>query len=361
MSRVIVFLGKIFFSSALTLGLVEVGLRVIDMQPPMFALNWSRTILSENPVLAYELDPNHEGINSDGLYGPEMGPKRPGVERVMVLGDSIAFGCCEPKLAVEDTFPKRLERILNSRAETGKSYEFINAATNGYNTVQEAELYRTKASSLDPDRLILQFCENDWVVTTEFAFNEVLTNRVQDEATRANIRAYYRRAQAMTRLMSNSFLARQILYQYGRLAGARKEDASDARVSGNWRDSSVVEDGLDRLADAANANDVPVLMVIFPRFRRLFREQDKEQFAHVTRMARKKGFDVLDLTECYASLDSDNLRRFNDGDGYHPNLAGHELAARCIANHFLPKEDAVSTDIREFDESLVVSGADSQR
>jgi lysophospholipase L1-like esterase len=49
--------------------------------------------------------------------------------------------------------------------------------------------------------------------------------------------------------------------------------------------------------------------------------------------------EFLDLTPCFKrASDGRDGSSFEDGDGLHPNIWGHEVAARCLAHHF---DDAV--------------------
>jgi len=59
--------------------------------------------------------------------------KEPGVKRLLVLGDSIAFGQAIMK---EETFSKRLEKMLN-KGKPKEQYEVINTGFMGIDTVQE--------------------------------------------------------------------------------------------------------------------------------------------------------------------------------------------------------------------------------
>ena len=92
-------------------------------------------------------------INEDGfrdrLYAR---PKRPETSRILVLGDSIAFG-----FGVEeaDTFPKVMERSL------GGDVEVLNLGVNGYNPYTEAALLSDVGVSYEPDLVLVQFCIND--------------------------------------------------------------------------------------------------------------------------------------------------------------------------------------------------------
>lgn len=94
--------------------------------------------------------------NALGLRGPEAAARAPaGVERVLVVGDSFAFG-----YGVEDEqgFARRLE--ARWRAE-GRAVEVLNAAVPGYSADHHLVYLRERGFALEPDLLLVALCEND--------------------------------------------------------------------------------------------------------------------------------------------------------------------------------------------------------
>lgn len=94
--------------------------------------------------------------NALGLRGPEAAPHpSPGVTRVLVLGDSFAFGY---GVEDEESFPRRLE--ARWRAE-GRAVEVLNAAVPGYSADHHLVYLRTRGFALEPDLVLVALCEND--------------------------------------------------------------------------------------------------------------------------------------------------------------------------------------------------------
>jgi lysophospholipase L1-like esterase len=117
---------------------------------------------SENPNLAYELVPGASGlawgcevrVNADGFRDRAYARARPaGVRRIVVLGDSIAMGT---GLAVEQTFPKRLEELL-----APEHVEVLNLAVGGYDVLQEIAVLEQIGLAYQPDLVLVAFCIND--------------------------------------------------------------------------------------------------------------------------------------------------------------------------------------------------------
>src|SRR5687767_15327143 len=95
-----------FGAILLSLLFLEIVLRAFapaDAPPPV-----PLHLVSDSPVL-YGLNPEHPDISSQGLRDDEVViPKPAGVRRILVLGDSVAYGSSVPR---QDTFANRLERI----------------------------------------------------------------------------------------------------------------------------------------------------------------------------------------------------------------------------------------------------------
>jgi lysophospholipase L1-like esterase len=96
-------------------------------------------------------------IDSLGLRGDEVAqPKPAGLRRILVLGDSVAFGWGVPE---EVTFERRLAETLTARGKA--KVEVLNAGVIMFNTVQERLLFDARGAALAPDLVLLVYCNND--------------------------------------------------------------------------------------------------------------------------------------------------------------------------------------------------------
>jgi lysophospholipase L1-like esterase len=121
--------------------------------------------------LGYRLKPNARirfttaefetdlAINSIGVRDDEeLGPKRPGERRVVILGDSLVLSVQVP---FAQTFGELLESRLNASHQSG-SYRVINAGVQGYGPVEEALWFEQLAPQIQPDLvLVTVFVGND--------------------------------------------------------------------------------------------------------------------------------------------------------------------------------------------------------
>lgn len=91
-------------------------------------------------------------FNKKGLRDRDYSHKRiPGKMRILVLGDSFAWGSGVDQKYV---FTEQMEIML-------KETEVINAGVNGYSTDQELLWLKKEGLKYNPDLVILTFCGND--------------------------------------------------------------------------------------------------------------------------------------------------------------------------------------------------------
>ncbi len=122
-----------------------------------------------DPELGYSLKPNaarqYQGfdewvevrISSQGLRDAEFGPKAQGELRVLVLGDSYAYGA---EYNAPLLFPELLEQKLAQRL-TGVKVSVLNAGVSSFGTFQEYGMLCRYGPAFQPDVVVLQFCPND--------------------------------------------------------------------------------------------------------------------------------------------------------------------------------------------------------
>lgn len=306
-------------SLLMSLAVGEVALRimiargVVSLDPAAFPLvpHRSAPIRSDNPVLFWELDPADSFINEDGFGDRKFERTRtPGTVRIVVLGDSVAFGYgVDP----DESFPKALERELNSMQP---GHEVLNFGVGGYNTVQEVEFYRVKAREWKPDVILLSYVLNDAMKP-----GNVLV-AVRDKANRAKART-----------------PRPKIFDFVRLRLRPKERTHrggpaavyvhDHFKPGYWRELGAIFADLAALAESDGAR---VAIAIVPVLSHLGDYPFTAIHRRIASQARRSGFAVFDLLEDLRGRDASALR-FSEADLTHPNAAGHAAIAYALAGH----------------------------
>ena len=111
------------------------------------------------------IDGHHLTLNALGHRGRDLGPKQPGQKRVVVIGDSVAYGL---DVSDEETFAQILDTRRNG-------LEVTNLAVQGYGTGQQLVKLEREGLPLHPDVVLLAYCENNDLADTlspSFLYNE---------------------------------------------------------------------------------------------------------------------------------------------------------------------------------------------
>lgn len=175
------------FSTVMSLGLIEVAFRIVayydDMRTHHAFLNLGKADnvisenmfttfrqlirLSESQYIIYELIPNTSlsvrnklyTMNAHGFRGPDYSsPKSKRVFRIVGLGDSLMWGW---GVSDDEYYLSLLSQHLNRSSPDGYSWEIINTAVPGYNTVMEVETFKEKGLLYQPDLVIIDYVSND--------------------------------------------------------------------------------------------------------------------------------------------------------------------------------------------------------
>lgn len=124
---------------------------VMRMRPNVH-LEYPRATVPPGRPPAYSVDTDSHGFRT----APFADGKRPGVFRIICLGDSSTFGM---NVAAEDAYPQVLGRLLDA-THPGR-FEVLNLGTVGYSSRQGIELLRREAQHYQPDLTVFAFGSND--------------------------------------------------------------------------------------------------------------------------------------------------------------------------------------------------------
>ncbi|MCZ6649803.1 MAG: SGNH/GDSL hydrolase family protein [Acidobacteria bacterium] len=332
----------LFAATAVLLGLaaVEVGLRLAGYRPlPTRPATRNSEILYQytkfrsSTSLTWELTPGWSGreggalvvINDDGLRERDLPREKPaGTRRILCLGDSVTFGHW---VTAEQAFPRQLERVLSPRVD-GR-LEVINAGVPGYSPFQEFRWLEDEGWSYQPDLIIVGFVLNDVVerYLTMAAYGGAGTILGVDTTVTMGPLARLLRRTSFHRfvvgLMQGQARRREVYSVRQLFAEPLSPEIAEA-----WDRS---EDELAEIVASARRHDVPVWLAIFP-----FRFQVAEDLPprpqdRLARWAAAQGVQVVDLLPVAVRLGA--RAGFLDHD--HPTPAGHEAAARALAEALL--------------------------
>ena len=260
----------------------------------------------------------HVRLDTTGFRdSPVSSDRTPGARRLLVVGDSYAFGWGLPR--TEDRFGERLASHLSAR--TGERWEPVNRSRPDSHTLHAMD-FLAAGSQLDPDVVVLMYVFND------IDYLRPITERTIVSETPRRIADRVHPARLLYR---NSFLFQEA-YQRVRIARAQ---AGAAPVADPYSDSAVVDRHLDDLtrfvergtSSGAVVTIVPVDIAVTadPAFRRRHDE-------FVDR-ARTRGLPILSVAGAFANIEFSRLA-VNSLDS-HPNELAHRLAAEAAGDQLL--------------------------
>ena len=303
-------------------------------------------IESENKILNKELKPNYQGlyygdmikINSAGFRDYEYSfLKEKSTYRIVLLGDSMTFG---PAVAMEDLYPKVLERLLNERASSRawdvQKIEVLNFSVPGYNTIQEYEYLRTKIISYEPDLIILNFFMNDVV-----ALNGQVSSHIKSLTSVARSGLCNKIMNTFYCIGSKSYFAQYLLSHVAvlaRRAGVRQGYISDFKgayddENENWQECRKF---LLKTKKIAKDNNASFMVVIIPFLSDLNDSHPlKKEIAIINNFCLANGIDALNLFPYFYGYKAQSLW-INPING-HPNATACAVMAGAVNKYIVEK------------------------
>ncbi len=291
-------------------------------------------------------------INSVGLRGPEISAKTTDVFRILVLGDSFAFGW-----GVEDdeTFAARLEKELKSEIP---GIQVLNGAVPGFGLPDELEWLEHYGLHLEPDLVLLAiFPANDITDATERYRQEEIAFSTPEAGALRGMRLWLFRNSHFVRLMVRSNfqsllgLPERWATRYFRslLAAHTTDSAAAEAQEGRWANRAALA-GFMELAERhrfqLTAIVIPAEFEIIPERWELMLATFRVDPAGLDPEAPRHFFNALlaeyniparDLWRLYGMGLQEGKHLYHPRD-FHWTALGHDLAAHAIRD-FLLEED----------------------
>lgn len=317
------------FTVALCLVAAEAGLRVRRARRIAGDPFWGATVRihreSADPELVYELNPGAEAerdgvairINPQGFRDdPFPDPPPAGAPRIVVVGDSVAWGW---GVKMEDAFPQALERELAARRPGQPAPVVYNLAVDGYATGQEIRMLETHGIQLArrPDLAVVAYVMND------------------PDTYDAGLARYYRqRSLELLRPISNAIWRLRHGLGADRLAEERGEDYHQY-IHARYREQTRAQ--FARLGRFSRASGVPILVAVSPVL--IFKPGEASRWQNLVDDLRRdceaNGLGFLDLRDRLGAENGDHWTIKREGvaaDPWHPNAEGHLEIARALAD-----------------------------
>ena len=208
----------------------EAGMR--HFVPQWKAFIFTEDLTGGNPI----------ALNSHGVRTPEYPMERPeGETRILCLGNSTTFGS---GVAVEDTYPRQLETVLNGSDEGGP-YFVINAGGQGVTAGDVLEFLSTEGIAYEPSVVTIGFSPS--LVATAMRARKRETP-AEEEAPEPSLPVRAKREFRRTALRIHAKLSGSYLYTF-----------LDTNIRRRMYRLGLIRDRLDKRTGAiyAYAFDVP--------------------------------------------------------------------------------------------------------
>ena len=331
----------VLVSVALVLLLAEVGLRLVSPTGALRGLYQpepgSPWLYGLRPGAVSRLDPSADvaqdvtyAVNPDGYRGPVARLQKPvDTLRILVLGDSVAFGY---GVEEESTFARRLESLVAGPP----ALEVLNFGVGGYNPYNEAALFRGKGAAYHPDIVLVQFCINDlneptahFDAQTKLELGTIPDAAFPDPRERAA-------ASSQAPCWSDPCSCSRIC---SAAAGALRLSLGSAPPldiaalaprelppgpSRHW-----IGDRYQEIAAASEEIGARFAVVVFPYRDQVEGSASSRVQEQLSEIGRERGFEVIDLLPAFRGASSAEPLFL---DLWHPTAAGHRVAADAIVN-----------------------------
>jgi GDSL-like Lipase/Acylhydrolase family len=250
---------------------------------------------------------------SASMQGPPASvSKPPGTFRVIAVGGSFTFG---PHLQLDDTYPRRLERMLNLNSPAPLQAEVYNYGFSGTSTYGQLPFVGTALAN-HADLLILQITLND-AEEHPLSPSEKATVFGAPPFT-TGLLSHFRLFRFIGARFHNSQTHRRYIdYHHGKFA--------------NPATYQLFRNGIHEIAQKCRAAGVPVVFTLFPMFD--FPLDEKYPFTETHKIVRdtvaETGSPFLDLFARFAGIPHERLQVIPLKDS-HPNEIAHRIAAETI-------------------------------
>jgi lysophospholipase L1-like esterase len=311
------------FCPLLIFASVEGAMRLFNLLGSDFYSEIRRymTVLVLDGRLFFKNPPLYRGIyqgvevttNELGFRERPLRPHATGSARILILGDSVAFGW---GVSVEDAFPRQLERRL--QLSWGAPIETINSGVPGYNTGQELAVLQLYGDRLQPDAVLLLYVDNDIdAIDPARVHMGVPANPWENPGGAAD---YFL---SMSRFY---FMLRHIVPVF---AGRRASSLAERRQTPGWQNSMT---SLQEMARICHSRGTPLAVFHFRMMDdRISGALNEELENH----ARAEDFYFCDTLAWFSGR---NIRRLtNSFIDTHPNAEGHRLLTEGMSRFLLDR------------------------
>jgi hypothetical protein len=366
------FIGLSLILALLAIVVVDVAIRLAGLDQPHLSSplmpafgDKFRKVHQNDDLVFYSLRPNITDVefggskittNGWGLRTAEFGDKAPDEYRILLLGESSAFGA-----GVEDdeTYAYLLEKHLR-RPKLDKKVRVINAAVSAYSSFQSRVFLEERGLALEPDMVLIYHELADFLPTAnrdKFAPDSMglaLSDKELYESRRLTLNRRLLATSAIYRLITHAMVRQRVeSYQADNVKeGAdhivllplamRKISTPEGMRSLKLPSRVPLEDrreNLDRMLAFCQEHNIQ-LVIMHPSY-----GESKRHECDLTEFAAGEGVPIFDTYDSLHPTDPKIGELY--WDPWHPNAAGHRRIAAAlhrflVSKHLVPIAESTS-------------------
>jgi hypothetical protein len=284
-------------------------------------------------------------LNAHGQRGREIERARQESDRLVLLGDSIAFGS---GVSDDETFAHRLD--------VRDGLEVVNLAVQGYGPSQQLLKLDREGLRQRPSAVLLSFCfDNDFAdaVSPTFIYNGRVPTpyfsldgrRLKLHAEHLRLRPLERwgtwlldRSHGFHRLVAladhNAATARAALLDHPPLDGVSWGERKRRALGNGDYASRLAFELIRAMSQRCRERQIPFAVALFPNRRAYEREQEAAQYARFRGRHRDAGLMCIDMAERFKAAGLGFWDFAADGIG-HLSPRGHLIAAEILEEELL--------------------------
>jgi hypothetical protein len=269
-------------------------------------------------------------LNSLGYREKEFDNEKPeGIYRIVVIGDSFAFG---QGLPVEERFSNIIEQRLNQH---GQQYEVLNISRAGQGTADELVVLKEVVLPLDPDFIIIQWLPNDF----RDGLRVWRTSELPRLISNPDLHKKLQRNSALYFLLNNQWLNLRPLFG-GEIFNTAEEMMLPFLNPGSEEEQLTTQPMVELLAalnDSGKDFSVILHPLLLPEMGREYQMQPMHDA--VIQRCQNVGARCLDLTPIFVALGPDynfkelGVNRFD----MHPGSDANQMVADYLLQQLGPE------------------------
>jgi len=333
-------------SIVIMLGALEVGIRLFSPQK-YFAVTvntWDRELGTKQipGAKGFVICPEYKIdliINSKGLRDREFPYAKPqGTERILCLGASFT---CGYGVQAEETYPKVLERLLNSDEDGDEAWEVLNAGVGSTCTAHQLAFFQSEGYKYNPDFVLLCFSQGTdfWNNIASGLYSLENGRLIRQDAPRTNARKIQRLVKwipGYTTLFAKSHLLNFVKFRISRFHYrdlAERIQRPQAQSALEKTEKELTHRLLISLRHACASRGCRLVLTAIPRAGTWdWYDETKELIEY----AKANDIPFVDLTSVFRTAAAQGVQTVYPGD-LHWTKEGHRLVANALYDFFVDK------------------------